>query len=141
MNVARAQSVLDDMIEAERAPSSMDALRAIARRLRVSEWTLHNIKRGRPKAVKDTIGTRLEAAYIELCRRQLARWEHQLSIAEATSDDNFDDLRQAYADMAALIAARSAHLGDGGRRVDGRHLDRTDDSLTGVGSSSLHARR
>jgi uncharacterized protein (DUF4415 family) len=117
MSTARVNAMLADMIEVERAESEEEALRAIGRRAKVGFWTLHNIKRGRAKSVKDAILDRLEADYLDLCRRQLARWQHQLNIAEATSDDNFDDLRRAISDVASRLAdARAAQLDRAQRR-------------------------
>lgn len=140
MSLSRAHTILEDMIEVEHAPTEDAALRSISQRCGVGFWTLHNIHRGRAKSIKDSIFARLNGAYLDLCRRQLDRWRHQLNVAEATGDDAFHDLREALADMEARLAdARAAQLAHHHRDDRGRVSDR--DFLTGANSPSFPTRR
>ncbi len=85
------------------------ALDRLGRRYGLSYWTLNNLRTGRAKTVDAGVFARIRAAYIDLCERELAKLQHELSVARTTTqDDTFEDLAREAEDLASRIAEKKA---------------------------------
>ena len=72
-------------------------------------WSLNNLKSGRAKTVEAGLFARIRAAYLDLCERQVAKLQHEISIEKALSeDDTLEDLEREARRLAAQIAAKKA---------------------------------
>lgn len=86
------------------------ALSRLERRYGLPFWSLNNLRTGRAKTVEAGLFARIRAAYLDLCERELAKLQHELTVEKALNpDDTFDDLeREAQALLARLAAKREA---------------------------------
>ena len=86
------------------------AMKSVARRTGIGFWTLANIKRGRAKKCDATVFDRVKDAYLELCQRQLAALQHEITlIHEANPDAALDDLVDEATRLAARLADARSH--------------------------------
>lgn len=94
----------------------LPALERIAKRYRLSVGTLDNIRTGRVKRVFTDIQEAVRSAYIDMCERQVTRWQNELSIQRAMGavDADLENLEREAEDLAARIAQyRGANAGGG----------------------------
>lgn len=70
-------------------------------------WAMNNIRTGRAKTVEAGIFARIRGAYLDLCERQVAKLQHEISIEKALNeDDTLEDLEREARALAARIAAK-----------------------------------
>lgn len=87
-----------------------DAMKLVSRQAKVGFWTLSHLRKGNAKSCDSDVLDKIRRAYLELCRRQLAALRLEITLTrKATPDDSFDDLEQAYSDLAARLADARAH--------------------------------
>jgi hypothetical protein len=86
-----------------------NALSRLGARYGLPYWTLNNLRTGRAKTVEAGVFSRIRAAYLDVCERQVAKLQHQIAIEKATgSDDTFDDLAREAESLVARIKAKRA---------------------------------
>lgn len=72
-------------------------------------WSLNNLRTGRAKTVEAGMFGRIRAAYLDLCERQVAKLQHEISIEKALNeDDTLEDLEREARRLAARIQAKKA---------------------------------
>lgn len=77
---------------------------SLARRLRTSPGTLENIRRLRTKIVPNWLMARIKAEFVSVLQNEIARLEHEISIARQVGAHHSDgDLQAA---EAQVVAAR-----------------------------------
>jgi len=81
-----------------------EALRSIARRCKLSFWTLNNIKIGRAKTVDADVRDRVRDFFINNLRQHAARLIHEADMAAKTGGDN--DVLAGIQDEIRALAAR-----------------------------------
>lgn len=98
------------MVEAETRGwgDQSNALNRIEQRYGIPFWTLNHLRSGRAKTVEATIFERIRAAYLDLCERQIAKLQHEISVEKALHHDDIDqDIeREAEALLARVLAKR-----------------------------------
>jgi hypothetical protein len=86
-----------------------NALSRLEARYGLPFWSLTNLKSGRAKTVEAGLFARIRAAYLDLCSRQVAKLQHEISIEKALSeDDTLEDLEREARRLASQIAAKKA---------------------------------
>lgn len=86
-----------------------NALSRLEARYGLPFWSLANLKSGRAKTVEAGLFARIRAAYLDLCERQVAKLQHEISIEKAlTEDDTLEDLQREARRLAAQIAQKRA---------------------------------
>jgi hypothetical protein len=85
-----------------------NALSRLERRYGLPFWSLNNLRTGRAKTVEASLFARIKSAYLDLCEREIAKLQHELSVEKALSpDDTFEDLeREAQALLARVQAEK-----------------------------------
>lgn len=84
-----------------------NALSRLEARYGLPFWSLRNLKSGRAKTVEAGLFSRIRAAYIDLCERQVTKLQHEISIEKALNeDDALEDLDREARALAARIAAK-----------------------------------
>ena len=68
---------------------------SLARRLRTSPGTLENIRRLRTKVVPNWLMARIKAEFVSVLQNEIARLEHEISIAKQIGAHHSDDALQA----------------------------------------------
>lgn len=70
-------------------------------------WALEHLRTGRAKTVEAGLFARIRSAYLDLCERQVAKLQHELSIEKALNDDDsLQDLEREASKLASRIAAK-----------------------------------
>jgi hypothetical protein len=77
---------------------------SLARRLRTSPGTLENIRRLRTKIVPNWLMARIKAEFVSVLQNEIARLEHEISIAKQIGAHHSDDILQAA--ETQVVAAR-----------------------------------
>jgi len=87
-----------------------NALSRLERRYGLPFWSLNNLRTGRAKTVEAGLFARIKSAYLDLCEREIAKLQHELSVEKALNpDDDFEDLaREAETLLARVQAKRDA---------------------------------
>lgn len=89
--------------DCERAMISLEA------RYHIGFWTLDHLRKRKAKTIDAGVFSRIRAAYLDLCERQVSRLQRELEIEKAIcGDDSFEDLEREAAALAAALAARIA---------------------------------
>ena len=83
---------------------------SLARRLRTSPGTLENIRRLRTKIVPNWLMARIKAEFVSVLQNEIARLEHEITIAKQIGTHHSDDLL-AEAETQ-LAAAREILVGE-----------------------------
>jgi len=74
-------------------------------------WSLNNLRTGRAKTVEAGLFARIRGAYLDLCERQVAKLQHEISIEKALNeDDTFEDLAREAANLAARLEKAKARM-------------------------------
>lgn len=85
----------------------MPALRRIGGRYGIGFWQLSHLRKGNAKTVDASLFERLQAAYLDLCMRQIEQLQHEIATERAvTGDDHLWDLEAEAAALASKVAAR-----------------------------------
>ncbi|HEY8358652.1 MAG TPA: hypothetical protein VIL30_14435 [Ramlibacter sp.] len=85
------------------------AMQGLARRIGIGFWTLDHLRKGRAKSCDATLMSRIRAAYVDLCARQIEHLQNEIEIEKAVSnDDTLADLELEIASLAKKIQARRA---------------------------------
>ena len=75
---------------------------SLARRLRTSPGTLENIRRLRTKIVPNWLMARIKAEFVSVLQTEIARLEHEISVAKQIGLHHSDDaLQEAETQVAA----------------------------------------
>lgn len=70
-------------------------------------WALERLRTGRAKTVEAGLFARIRGAYLDLCERQVAKLQHEISVEKALNeDDTLEDLEREARSLAARIAAK-----------------------------------
>lgn len=77
---------------------------SLARRLRTSPGTLENIRRLRTKIVPNWLMARIKAEFVSVLQNEIARLEHEITIAKQIGAHHSDDALQAA--ETQVVAAR-----------------------------------
>lgn len=87
------------------------ALAKVGRAISESKWTVRGIFHGKRKEIGGRLSVRIRQAYLNFCRRQLAKTEASLRIAEGLcGNDDFADFHTEIADLASRISAAQSRL-------------------------------
>lgn len=88
---------------------SDSALSRLGARYQLPYWTLNHLRTGRAKTVEAGLLSRIRAAYLDLCEKQVQILQHEISIEKAlTTDDAIEDLEREASALAARVAAQKA---------------------------------
>lgn len=89
------------------------ALARVEARYGLPFWSLNNLRTGRAKTVEAGLFSRIRGAYLDLCERQVAKLQHEISIEKALNeDDTLEDFESQARRLAAKIeAARATRRG------------------------------
>lgn len=102
--VHRFARVIEDA-EAKRLGVRITEARiSLARRLRTSPGTLENIRRLRTKIVPNWLMARMKAEFVSVLQNEIARLEHEISVAKQVGTHHSDDALQAA--ETQVVAAR-----------------------------------
>ena len=63
-----------------------NALSRLEARYGLPFWSLRNLKSGRAKTVEAGLFSRIRAAYIDLCERQVTKLQHEITIEKAMNE-------------------------------------------------------
>lgn len=97
------------MVEAETRGwgDQENALSRLEARYGLPFWTLNHIRTGRAKTVEAGLFARIRGAYLDLCQRQVAKLQHEISVEKALNEhDTLEDLEREARALAARIAAK-----------------------------------
>jgi hypothetical protein len=73
--------------------------------------TLEHLRTGRAKSVDAGLFTRIRAAYLDLCERQVRLLQEEIATQKAIyGDDDYSDLDTAASELAARVQAKKAGL-------------------------------
>lgn len=92
-----------------------NALVRICRDYKLPFGTLDNIRTGRAKRIFADVRDAIHLAYLDMCGREVAKWQNELAIQRAKGpvDDDLEHLEREAEDLAAKLASRRAKLGAG----------------------------
>lgn len=79
-----------------------NALRRLSARYHISYSTLWALRYRKPKEMVVSVFTRIQAAYLAECQRQLKRLEHEIEITRAVAGPDCDAVRSAEAVLDAV---------------------------------------
>jgi hypothetical protein len=83
------------------------ALSRLEARYGLPFWSLNNLRTGRAKTVEAGRFARIRGAYLDLCERQIAKLQHEISVEKALNeDDSLEDLEREARSLAARIAEK-----------------------------------
>lgn len=103
------------MVEAETRGwgDQESALSRLEARYGLPFWTLNHIRTGRAKTVEAGLFARIRGAYLDLCQRQVAKLQHEISVEKALNEnDTLEDLEREARRLAARIEkARATRKG------------------------------
>jgi hypothetical protein len=86
-----------------------NAMTRLEARYGIPFWSMNHLRTGRAKTIEASLFARIRGAYLDLCQRQVAKLQHQISIEKAlNSDDTLADLESEAERLAAKIAAAKA---------------------------------
>lgn len=86
-----------------------NALSRLEARYGLPFWSLNHIRTGRAKTVEAGLFARIRGAYLDLCERQVAKLQHEISVEKALSNDvSLAELEAEAAALAEKIAAKKA---------------------------------
>ncbi|TDR28885.1 hypothetical protein [Aquamicrobium defluvii] len=86
-----------------------NAMSRLERRYGLPFWSLNNLRTGRAKTVEAGLFTRIRSAYLDLCEREIAKLQHELSVEKALNpDDDLSDIEAEALALAEKIAAKKA---------------------------------
>lgn len=86
-----------------------NALSRLEARYGLPFWSLNNLRTGRAKTVEAGMFARIRGAYLDLCERQVAKLQHEISIEKALNeDDTLEDLEREARRLAQKIQAKKA---------------------------------
>ena len=109
-SVEEASRYVRGMVEAETQGwgDDFNALSRLGNRYSLSRWTLNHLRTGRAKTVEASLFSRIRAAYLDTCERQIAKLQHQLAIEKAmgATDDDLGDLEREASNLAARLKAK-----------------------------------
>lgn len=106
-------AMVREMVLAEAGGKEI-ALTKVGRAVGVSKWTARGIFDGRRKDIGGRLSTRIRQAYLDHCRRQLAKAEARLRMAQGLcGNDSFEDFHTAIADLASRIQEAQSRLQGG----------------------------
>lgn len=111
MSAAVASEYVRTMIHRESTGpgDSERAMQKIADKYGLSFWTLDHLRKRKAKTVEAGVFSRIRAAYLDVCERQVAKLQHQIAIERALgADDTFDDLAREAESLVARIKAKRA---------------------------------
>ncbi|MCO6050872.1 hypothetical protein NGM99_13895 [Mesorhizobium sp. RP14(2022)] len=91
-----------------------EALKRIATKIKLSFWTLNNLRTGRAKTVNGDVQDRIRSFFIEHCRSHAERLLHDADMAAKRGHDN-DALRGIEDEIRALEARIKASSRDAAR--------------------------
>lgn len=109
--VERAGDLVRGMVEMESKGwgDQFAAVRRIGHRYGILLNALEHLRTGRAKTVNGDLLSRIRAAYLDVCERQIAKLQKQLEIERALGvDDDLEDIGIEAARLAALIAEKKA---------------------------------
>lgn len=108
-SAAMASGYVRRMVEKETRGwgDQSNALSRLERRYGLPFWSLNNLRTGRAKTVEAGLFARIRAAYWDLCEREIAKLQHELSVEKALNpNDDFDDLELEAQALLARVAAK-----------------------------------
>lgn len=83
------------------------AQRRLGSRYDLPFWALEHLRTGRAKTVEAGLFTKIRAAYLDLCERQVAKLQHEIAVEKAIyEDDSMEDFEAEAAALAARIQAK-----------------------------------
>jgi hypothetical protein len=102
--VNRFARVVEDAEAKKLGVRIAEARITLARRLRTSPGTLENIRRLRTKMVPNWLMARIKAEFVSVLQAEIARLEHEITVANQTGAHHSDDALQAA--QAQVVAAK-----------------------------------
>lgn len=107
MTLEAAQDYASLLVEMETRGSDVeDALYRLEQRYGLSPNQILHLRSRRAKSCDIGLFARLRAAYLDICERQVSRFQHEIAVEKARGDDTFEDLAAEAAALAAKIKAR-----------------------------------
>ena len=93
-----------------RGEQDKNTLARVCRAYGLPYWTCENLRKGRAKTVPLDLLDRLGAVWLQICERELRRWEEELATERAKGfvDDDLDHLEREAANLRARLDARRA---------------------------------
>lgn len=101
-----ASSYVNKMIERESRGwgDTTNAMKRLNRRYGLSFWTLNNLRIGRSKTVDASLFNRIKSAYLDVCERQIANLQHELTLEKmGTPDAPMEDFEREAAELLAKV--------------------------------------
>lgn len=108
-SAAMASGYVRRMVEKETRGwgDQSNALSRLERRYGLPFWSLNNLRTGRAKTIEAGLFARIRSAYLDLCEREIAKLQHELSVEKALNpNDDFDDLELEAQALLARVAAK-----------------------------------
>jgi hypothetical protein len=108
MTVEAASDYASRLLDLEQRGSSdtEGALYRIEQRYGLSPNQIMHLRSRRAKSCDVSLFARIQGAYLDLCKRQVSKLQHEIAMTEATTDDALEDLAAEAAALAAKIQAR-----------------------------------
>lgn len=111
MTVEAASDYASRLLEYEQRGSDTEsALHRLEQRYGLSPNQIMHLRSRRAKSCDVSLFARIRGAYLDLCKRQVSKLQHEIAITEAMTDDVDEDLVAEAEALAAKIAARKAAL-------------------------------
>lgn len=113
MTIEAASNYASQLLDLEqRGSSDTDgALFRLEQRYGLSPNQILHLRSRRAKSCDVSLFARLQAAYLDLCERQVTKLQHEIAVTRATvSDDTLEDLVAEADRLAQKIRARKAGL-------------------------------
>jgi hypothetical protein len=86
------------------------AMRSLETHYGIGFWPLWHLCKGKAKTCDLSLFGKMQAAYLDLCAKQVAKLQHDIFIEKALGDDTLEDLERKAAALASEIAARKAAI-------------------------------
>lgn len=109
--VENASAYVKRMVESETRGwgDQSNAQQRLESRYGLPFWALEHLRTGRAKTIEAGLFTRIRAAYLDLCERQVTKLQHEIAVEKAIQgDDSMEDLEREAAEIMARLQARRA---------------------------------
>lgn len=99
-------------IETKMSGDQLNAIDRVSRRIGLGARTVRRILHNERKIIDYRVFSKIRAAYLELCERQLRKLEHEIAVTTAEHEDTdvFEDIALEAAALRVSLARKKAQL-------------------------------
>lgn len=115
MSVEAASDYARELVKMEsRGPGDTgNAMDRLQTRYGIGVWQISHLRANRAKSCDTKLYTKIRLAYLDMCARQVSKFQHKIEMERAAGDDTNSDLAAEAAALAAKIYAKRAAINQG----------------------------